>query len=69
MSNRIQPECFVKVWNGLDGFTHQDKLPRMIDFLFLSVTCGAKPIALFLVRPKTPQEQANSIYYPKPTNK
>ena len=65
MSNRIQPTHFVKVWIGwLDDDTHMNYMPRDIKHLQLSINYGATPVALFLIREKTPQEKANSIYYP-----
>jgi len=65
MSNRIQPTHYIKVWIGIDdGHTHMNSYPRNIRYLPTAISMGATPIALFLIREKTPQEQANSIYYP-----
>ena len=68
MSNRIQPTHFVKSFNSI-LFDHSvNSIPFEIRLLNASLTLSAfldtKVVALFLIREKTPQEQANSIYYP-----
>ena len=59
MSNRIQPEFFIDVSKG-------GKQTRLLEYSVFNIQFIAdyRTIALFLIRPKTPQEQENSIYYP-----
>ena len=79
---RIEPTHFIEVWKGLFG-VHDTNLPKDIYFLKHSLrgtrqTQDCSTVALFLIRPKTPQEREKSIYYPmlptsmsetsKPTN-
>ena len=74
MSNRIQP---THNWEGDslgDGIhTFATYSYQNNDFWYFtsksSVTINDVDVAGFKIRPKTPQEQANSIYYPKPTIK
>jgi len=71
MSNRIQPECFIEVWEWDDGFIDMNKRPVHIDRFDRSLKIGAylvKTVALFLIRLKTQQEKENSIYYPSALN-
>jgi len=68
MSNRIQPTHFIKVYR-FSGELYCSAKPLVISSLFQSITMGGYPVALFLIRLKTPQEKENSIYYPKPTTK
>lgn len=67
MSNRIQPTHFIEVWkfnNELGMHKIPLKIAALKRQLQVSAITNLKTIALFLIRPKTPQEQANSIYYP-----
>lgn len=61
MSNRIEPTHFIEVWKGLRK-VNQTLSPHLIESI-IEVT-DDRTVALFLIRPKTPQEKANSIYYP-----
>lgn len=76
---RLEPTHYIKVWIGTeDGHTHMNSYPRKISYLPTAISFGAYPVALFLIRSKTTQEQEKSIYYPmlptsmsgtsKPTN-
>lgn len=63
MSNRIQATHFIKVYR-FSGELYCSAIPLPIGSLSQSITMGAYPFALFLIRLKTPQEKENSIYYP-----
>ena len=67
MSNRIQPTHFIEVFNW-DGKAENNNLLPISDYQrYVGISSICPTIALFLIRLKTPQEQENSIYYPKPT--
>ena len=71
MSNRIEPTHFIEVWSDKEDATPEYSChSRPINIrgldknLASTIQYNLFTVALFLIRPKTPQEQANSIYYP-----
>lgn len=70
---RIEPTHFIEVWKWYTGDIGFSETPVEIKYMYhqlrFSKRADIPTVAIFLIRPKTPQEQEKSIYYPKPTTK